>query len=301
MTSFVPQFSQGPYSGIASPADSLEFPALFDYDAARDDITYSAENEPILGISGDGQLITVNLDSDSPHVLISASTGGGKSTVARSIAAQMLRNGSVATVLDLKRHSHRWAKNLPNAGYAQTIREIGNAWVELGQIVHKRNAIVENWPGSIETAPVGPRIIILFEEMNATMGMLRQASKRIPEDDYNAIDGFNDVMFMGRAAKMHVVAVAQLATFRAMGGSEVLENFNNKVLIRYSPTAWRYLAADCGKRIAAPEEPGRGMVCYGGKARKTQLLYLTEEEAAQLARTPYAIAQSNSVPRIGAS
>lgn len=301
MSNFIPDaaFSRGPYSGISSPADSLHFPDLFDYEAARDDITYSAENEPILGISGDGQLIRVNMDSESPHVLVSASTGAGKSAVARSISAQMLRTGSVCTILDLKRHSHRWAKSLPNVGYAQTIREIGNGLVELGQVVHMRNKIVEEFPGPVEEAPVGPRIIVIFEELNATMGMLKQASKRIPDDEYNALDAFNDIMFMGRAARVHVVAVAQLATYRAMGGAEVLENFNNRVLIRYTPTAWRYLASDCGTKIAAPVEPGRGVVCYGGKARKTQLLYLTEEEAAALARAPYAVTQPNSVPRIG--
>lgn len=300
MTSFVPQFSQGPYSGIASPADSIHFPALFDYDAARDLISYSPENEPILGISGDGQPITVNLDSDSPHVLVSASTGAGKSAVLRALAAQMMRNGSVATFLDLKRHSHRWAKNLPNAGYAQTLPEIGNALVEIGQEVHRRNAIVEDWPGTVETAPVGPRIIVVFEELNATFDSLKQLSKRIPEGTYNALDAFGDIMFMGRAARVHVLAVAQFAEARAMGGSAIRENFTTRILIKYSKQAWTMLAWDCGLPIAAPEEPGRGMVCYGGKARKTQLLYLTEEEAAQLARSPFAVAQANSVPRIDA-
>lgn len=299
MNSFIPPFANGPYSGIASPADSLHFPELFDYESARDLISYAAENEPILGISGDGQPITVNLDSDSPHVLVSASTGAGKSAVLRGITAQMLRNGAVATILDLKRHSHRWAKSLPNVGYAQTLPEIGNALVELGREVHRRNAIVEEWPGSVETAPVGPRIVVVFEELNATYDSLKQLSKRIPQGTYNAMDAFGDIMFMGRAARIHVVAVAQFAEARAMGGSAIRENFTTRILIKYSKQAWTMLAWDCGLPIAAPEEPGRGMVCYGGKARKTQLLYLTEEEAAALARAPYAVTQPNSVPRIG--
>src|SRR5262249_22324429 len=125
-------------------------------------------------VDGTGKPISVDLDSDSPHVLVSASTGGGKSVLLRSVASQMMANGAIATFLDIKRHSHRWAKNLPNAGYASTLPEIGNALVELGKEVHRRNEIVEQWPGTVETAPVGPRIVVVFEEMNATMTQLKE-------------------------------------------------------------------------------------------------------------------------------
>jgi hypothetical protein len=289
-------FSQGPYSQMATPSTSLGFPDKLTYEACEDLIQYAAESAPMLGVDGTGAPMAVDLDSDSPHVLVSASTGGGKSVLLRGIAAQMMANGAIATFLDVKRHSHRWAKNLPNAGYAATLPEIGNALVELGKEVHRRNEIVENWPGTVESAPVGPRIVVPFEELNATMSQLKELSRRIPKGTYGAIDAFRDIAFMGRAAKVHLVAVGQFMDARTMGG-DVRECFSTRILIRYTKNTWTMLAWDCGLPQAAPAEPGRGMVCQGGKARETQFLYLTEEQAAAMARGPHTTAQTTSVVR----
>lgn len=292
--SFIPQFEHGPYSGIPSPTQSLEFPSVYDLTTAQSAVFNAPENAPVLGVNGEGEPVSVDLDSDSPHILVSAASGGGKSVIQRTVAAQVLRNGGVATILDVKRHSHRWAKNLPNVGYAQTMTDVGNALVELGREVHRRNEIVDNFPGPIDEAPVGPRILVVFEEMNATMSQLRQLSRRIPDGTYDALDAFRDIVFMGRAAKVHVSAVAQFADARSMGGPEIRENFNNRILIRYTKQAWTMLAYDCGVPIAAPEQVGRGMVCRSGKARQTQFLYLTEEQAAAMARAPFQRSESNA-------
>ncbi len=290
-------FASGPYSQMSTPSQSLGFPDILTYEAAAGLIQHAPESAPLLGIDGTGAPIGVDLDSDSPHVMVSATTGAGKSVVLRGIAAQMMANGAVATFLDVKRHSHRWAKSLPNAGYAATLPEIGNALVELGKEVHRRNEIVENWPGSIETAPVGPRIVVVFEEMNATMDQLKELTKRIPRGNYDAFDAYRDIAFMGRAAKVHMIAVGQFMDARTMT-SAVRECFSTRILIKHTKQTWTMLAWDCGLPQTAPDHRGRGMVCQGGKARETQFLYLTEEEAAALARSPYAVSQSTSVARI---
>ncbi|MEU3052253.1 P-loop NTPase family protein [Streptomyces griseus] len=274
----------GIYSGLATPTASLHFPTRFDYETARELIESAFESAPLLGVDGDGNAISVCLDDDSPHILVSAASGGGKSVLLRSIASQVMGNGGQAVFLDLKRHSHRWAKNLPNALYAQTLPEIGNALVALGAEVHRRNEVVENFAGPIEEAPVGERLVVVFEELNATMSQLQALDKKLPRGSYGALDAFRDIMFMGRAAKVHVVAVAQYATCAALGGGDIRENFSTRILIRYTKQAWTMLAYDCGLPQPAPEETGRGMVCRGGKARQTQFLYLTEEEAAEIAR-----------------
>jgi DNA segregation ATPase FtsK/SpoIIIE-like protein len=279
---------------MPSPTQSLEFPSIYDLTTAQSAVFNSPENRVVLGVNGEGEPVTVDLDAESPHILVSSATGGGKSVIQRSVAAQVLNKGGVCTILDVKRHSHRWAKNLPNVGYAQSMTDVGNALVELGREVHRRNAIVDNFPGPIEEAPVGPRIMIIFEEMNATMSQLKELSRRIPQGTYDALDAFRDIVFMGRAAKVHVSAVAQFADARAMGGSDIRENFNNRILIRYTKQAWTMLAYDCGVPIAAPEQVGRGMVCRSGKARQTQFLFLTEEQAAAMARAPFQRSEQRS-------
>lgn len=269
-----------PYAGVSTPQKG--FPSVLPLNEATDWLDETSPSSVLLGVDSLGKPIRVDLDSESPHILISAPTGRGKSAIARSVAVQRLARGDQIVVLDVKRHSHRWAQQLaPNVHYAKSVQEIGFALVNLGRELHRRNYIVDaldhNRP--ISEAEVGPRIIVIFEEMNATMKSLLAMDKRVAEGTYKAHQGLEDVSFMGRAVQMHLISFAQLATFRASGGSEIVENYGTRILVGHSTQAWRYLASDCGKPITAPEEHGRGIVCQGGKARETQLLWVPEESA----------------------
>lgn len=272
-----------PYAGVSTPQKG--FPSILPWNEATDWRAELPDTSVLLGVDGTGHPLNVDLDAESPHVLISAPTGRGKSAIARSFAVQRLMLGDIVVILDIKRHSHRWAQRLaPNVHYAKSAQEIGGALVNLGRELHRRNHVVDEFDYDRPTseAPVGPRIIVVFEEMNATMKSLTALDKRLPEGSYTAHQGLEDVSFMGRAVKMHLISFAQLATYRASGGSEVIENYGTRILIGHSPQAWRYLASDCGKPITAPEEKGRGIVCQGGKAREAQLLWVPEEESGAM-------------------
>lgn len=281
------QFTDGIYSGLSTPQGSLHFPEVLDWNEAKGFIYDCPESQVMLGVDGDCEPVYFDFDNDSPHVLINMGSGGGKSTLARGIATQALTKGANVVFLDAKRHSHRWAKNLPGVHYAQTFTEIGDALVSVGMELHRRNEVVDDFPGPIEEAPVGERIIVVFEEMNATMDALKSMSRKLPEGSYDAMDALKDIMFMGRAAKIHVVAIAQFASAEAMGGSAIRENFGYRILARYTKQAWTMLAYDCGVPQPAPKEKGRGRICHGGVARETQFLYLTEEQCAALVRAAY--------------
>lgn len=268
-----------PYSGVSSP--QKDFPSALPLNEATDWIGDMGPSEVLLGVDGIGRPLTVDLDSESPHVLVSAPTGRGKSAIARSVAVQRLARGDLVMFLDIKRHSHRWAQRLaPNVHYAKSAQEIGGVLVNLGRELHRRNQVVDDFDGPIPEAPVGPRIIVVFEESNATMHSLKALDKRLPDGNYTAQQALMDVSFMGRAVRIHLVSFAQLASYRASGGAEIIENYGTRILVGHSSQAWRWLASDCGKPVTAPEEDGRGLVCRGGKARECQLLWVPEESAA---------------------
>ncbi|MFI7020945.1 helicase HerA domain-containing protein [Streptomyces sp. NPDC050164] len=71
------------------------------------------ESAPLLGIGTGGKTVAVDLNVESPHILVNASTGGGKSVTLRCITCQMLHHGSQAFILDYKRISHPWARGIP--------------------------------------------------------------------------------------------------------------------------------------------------------------------------------------------
>lgn len=263
--------SPNPYSGMGSK--SSDIPDLVT------DMPDSLPSGVTLGIGADGP-VTVDLDSESPHILVNAPTGQGKSAVARSVAVQRLVQGDLVIVLDKKMHSHRWARDLaPNAFYADTEPAIGSALVNLGFELHRRNQVVRDHVGDVGEADVGPRIVVIFEETNATLTQLGVLDKTVAAGGYKALDAFRDLMFMGRAVKMHVIAFAQLASYRSGLTADLIENFGTKVLIDASMKAWKWLVPECGAYRSTPEVKGRSLVCRGSKAREAQLLWVPEEDA----------------------
>jgi len=262
-----------PFSGLGGQSSNIPDFVTFD------DIPAPSASSLALGV-GVGGAVTVDLDSESPHILVNAPTNKGKSTIARSVAVQRLSQGDVVVVLDRKMHSHKWARGLePLVHYADTTELIGSGLLNLGRELHRRNQVVKAWDGPLEEAPVGPRVIVLFEETNATLTHLKALDRN--QGGFGALDAFADLAFMGRAVKMHVIAFAQLASYRSGLTADLLENFGTRVMVGYSDKAWKWLAADCGRYQVAPAGVGRGMVCQSGRARETQLVFMPEESAAE--------------------
>ncbi|MGH7733185.1 MAG: helicase HerA domain-containing protein, partial [Gemmatimonadales bacterium] len=148
--------------------------ALFAEADVRQLVLDAGESAPLIGLGPQNRVVSIDLDSESPHVLVSASTGGGKSVITRTMVAQMLHNGGQTVVLDFKRHSHKWCRGLPSVRYCRDIAEIHDALVELGREGHRRNIVVDEWDGDEREAPVGPRLGILLEEANATVSKLKR-------------------------------------------------------------------------------------------------------------------------------
>lgn len=261
------------------------------------------ESAPLIGLSHRGKAVSVDLDAESPHVLVSAGTGGGKSVILRAIFAQLLKNGAIGAVLDRKRHSHKWVRGLSGVGYFREIEDIHDALIALGEEGERRNRIVDDWDGDDKDAPVGPRQAILLEEANATIGKLKRYWTKIrdPKTDPKespALDALGEILFMGRAVKMHVLMVAQSATANALGGPEMRENFATRILARYTRNAWNMLVPEVQPSPKSTRHVGRAQVVLGGVAHETQVVFFTPEEArawSELGRTVTA-SQGHTTP-----
>jgi hypothetical protein len=243
----------------------------------------AAENAPVVGLGIRRKVIALNFDLDAPHILLSMGTGGGKSTFSKMIACQILGNGGFVIFLDKKRVSHMWADGLPNVAYCRELEDIHNALVILAMEGMRRFRILEANGGDEECLKNLPRIYVVFEEMNATMDALKRYWQNIrkPTDPRTspAIDGFNDVTFLGRQAKMNACAIGQSGTVRMFGGyPEGRENYGMRFLGRYSANAARMLCPDV-KLPPASRILGRVMMYLGGDAEPVQPCYLSAQQA----------------------
>jgi hypothetical protein len=244
--------------------------ALFKDPKVRELVAKAPESAPIIGLGSGGRIVSVDLDADSPHILVNASTGGGKSATLRCIACQMLHG-------------------IDGVTYCRDIADIHDQLIELGQLGRLRTRIADELGIEADPKAIGPRVLILLEEINATMKQLARYWEKIRESGdpkvSPAVDALNEILYMGRQLRMHVLLVAQSATARALGGPEVREQFATRILARYSVNAWRMLAPEVHPAPKSTKHHGRAQVVMGGSARETQVLFFTETEAREWATT----------------
>lgn len=276
----------GPFTPSGDPVNA-EFPERLDYDDAWQTMWSLPESEYLLGVDGSGKPVTLDVTKDSPHMMVSAMSGAGKSVIARAIASQALVKGAVVAFCDIKVISHLWANGLPGVNaYAEEIHDVANVLVSAGALIRQRNKVIKAFPGDPMEALHGePRIIIVVEELNSMMEELREYEKSLPPRGvYKPTRAFGDIMNMGRAAKVHVVAVGQYVDATVIP-KRWRESFGVKGLIKHSKDTWQMLAWQAGYPPPAPQHPGRGFVVNGERAIMTQFLYMTEEECAMMVRS----------------
>jgi hypothetical protein len=205
----------------------------------------------------------------------------------RGLIAQWLHNGTQVTLLDGKRVSQSWCANLPGVTYCRAGEAMHNAILEFAADVDRRFGILEDAdPEADQSAiDVGPRQVLVFEEQNIGMQMLREywAAVRTKDDPKRspALSALDYILCAGRQAKSHVVSVAQLFTVLACGGNPAArENYGARVMARATRNAWLMLAPECGPNFPRmTKRRGRMQLALSGDVTEVQVALWTEKEA----------------------
>ena len=125
--------------------------------------------------------------------------------------------------------------------------------------------------------------------MNAASEMLRDYWAMTREKDSPkrspAITALKHLLFTGRSARVHVVAIAQRLDAQLVGGGSGRENFNVRCLSRFSAQAWKMLASDAGPVPKRSRVVGRWHVVKHGGAVECQVVWITDEQARSWARS----------------
>jgi hypothetical protein len=266
------------------PPSSVRFARVADLMAA------AAITAPLIGIGRGNRPVYAELDSDSPHVALSMGSGAGKSATTRTMVAQVLAKGGIALILDIKRLSHAWARGLPNVRYCRDIGDIHDALLWVGVEIDRRNRVADDGAdinGDTDGVYVGPRMIILAEELNATSQRLATYWRQVKAKDdparSPAVDALADALFMGRQIQVNIFAVAQMLTAQTAGGPAARENMGIRVLGRFTQNNARMMVPEIVPLPKSSRHRGRVQVCVGGEAEATQVAFLTPGEARDLA------------------
>jgi hypothetical protein len=255
----------------------------------RDLLRKIAPTALLVGLGRGREPVCWELDADSPHCCLSMGSGGGKSATARALVAQHLARGGVALILDVKRLSHAWARGLPNVRICRDIAEIHEALIWLQGELDRRNAKADegsDLDGNTDHVDIGPRLLVVAEELNATAVRLSKHWAKIKgKDDPKtspAVEALGDALFMGRQVRVNVIAIAQMLTARTVGGGEARENLGCRILARFTLNNWRVLVPEVWPAPRSSRHRGRMQVCVSGDVRETQGIFLTPAEAREL-------------------
>jgi hypothetical protein len=226
--------------------------------------------------------VAISLRDDSPHIAVSAGSGAGKSVFAQLIAVQILARGGRVTILDRK-GSHRWALGQPGVDYCTRPEQMHDALIRKSVLADERNTLAMHEEDDWDP---GPRELVICEELNATIGQLMNHWAEVREKGEPkrspAVAALADLLFMGRSAKVNVLAIAQMLTARAIGGPEARENFGIRCLARYTANNWKMLVPEASMPRAS-RSLGRWQVVIGGQATEVQVAYLTTAQSRALA------------------
>jgi len=286
------------WRGVAGPKPQLKWaesppaPDLVTLEMVRELIEGAPEGVLVLGRGKGSEGVQVSIARESPHLLINGPTNSGKSVVVRSITAQFLFHGGFAVLMDHKELSHTWADSrdgtLPNIAYCRSDAEIHHMLLWLQKEMRRRNAVARagaRRDGRID-ANVGVRLLVVCEELNVMAARLAAYWReiRVPGDPLRspAVIALNELLFMGRQVKMHIVQAAQRAEANAVGGGAARENMVGRVMIgKCTPKTWKMLASEFEMPPMRVKQ-GRGFLVTDS-VHEVQTTWMTEQEAWDLA------------------
>lgn len=293
---------------LSGPAPTLTLtasvppPDRVTLDDLRDAIGSTKHDELVLGLGRKRAPVITSLSGDSPHIGLSMGSGAGKSVTAMLLGAQVLHKGGLVVILDIKMVSHMWARDLPNACYARTVQEIHETLLWLQAELDRRNEVAwvaADVEGEIR-ANVGPRILVIAEELNMCQQRLKAYWRSIREKDdptrSPAAEALDQLLFAGRQARMNVLMIGQRLSSAASGGGDARENLSVRVLGRYTAATWRMMCPELAY-VPSSRHPGRVTVA-DHRARDCQVGILTGREAQQVALSGVVAAAPPGMPYV---
>jgi hypothetical protein len=229
--------------------------------------------EIILGLRAGGDVESIDLNAEAPHAAFSGTTKSGKTEATKNAGAQWCYHGGLVLCLDYKLISHMWADQLPSVAYARDPDEIHAAMMWLAWDEYDANGVIVK-PSELTrrkrillaakragtTPDLGPPILILGEERNATNRVIRRHWRRTGgRGGAPALEALDESGETGRELLVHVWHVAQRLSAKASGSDgsrDAMENIGAIITKDAKEATWK-LIGDGHPQPPKSGHPGR--------------------------------------------
>lgn len=243
-------------------------PVAVDFTAMTVTVESVSADAVVMGAGTRGQVVTFDLAMESPHLLLGAGSGAGKSELLAWLIGQFMRRGYGVLCLDAKFVSHMWLRRIPGVLYAAEAEELHDAllWLD-GELLRRARFVSSGGdPGTLVP------LVAVLEEMNGATNRLRTYWKQ--ECDGKgmspALTALANLSAMGRELLVHILMAGQSATAKASGGTESRESFGGRALARATANQWRMLAPQIRPAPLKHGKPGRWHLVVGDSLKEFQ-------------------------------
>jgi hypothetical protein len=243
---FVGEASMLHYAKRSTIPDKVPFASV------RDLIERAPESKILLGIAAGDEPFWLNFDSDSPHFLISAGTGGGKTSMQRSVGAQCLYKGHEVYVFDPKHLSHIWTRGRANVTVVSEPAAMHALFLELAGTLEDRKRETDGLTYK-DPIPTWQRQVVILEELSVAVADLRawwqSPAGGSHKGEPPSIAALRKILNQGRFLMINIVAGANRFDANKTGGGDARDQYAWVGLAEHSKHVVEMLAK------GAPVEP----------------------------------------------
>lgn len=270
----------------------IDVDEVLTYDAVREVMLAQGPGNLYLGHTRRGDPVTVNLDTDSPHILYSASTGRGKSATLRLLIAQLIEQGAWIDICDVGRFSLSEFKDVDGVTVTTNVAKIQDVIETFAQEMGERMDRVEEQPWDQQDAyrKNFVRRVLVIEEANSFYAQVMRYWEQTKPAGAKAkppvFGTLSEVLSMARKVRMHVLLVGQRIGADIIGGGNNRENFGVRLLANPTLQTWRMFAEGKMPPGARTRKAGVVVLIFAGEQEIVKQAFLTQAEALEHASNP---------------
>lgn len=270
--------------------DIPEPPAEVRYDAIKELMAALPAGTLFLGLDTRHRPVTVNIDTETPHIGLSMGTGRGKSVLFRLLIAQLLAQGADITVLDVGQISLHEFKATEGVRIEW---DVAACWdqvtlfkQEMGERLTKlREAEEEEWPAIMAT---WRRKVLFIEELNNFYAESKRYWDEIRTSKDPAtppvLNDLTQISVMARKVLMHLAVSSQRLEAKLISAA-ARGQMGLRVLANPSAADWRMLGEGKRPRASYSRRAGRVAAVFAGEATALQVGHIHKAEAREYIAT----------------
>lgn len=226
--------------------------------------------------------IVIDLDADTPHVLLSMGTGAGKSATLMLMITQLIAKPDIERIIiiDPKRRS----LNIFAKVEGIWIYRDASTWEEAidffyDEMERRKNDGDDEADEDHEVKY--PRWVLVLEELNTFAELSKQYWDEIRPKGSNKtppwIKKIALILFQSRQFNMNIIADGQEVTAETVGSNAARSQFGFKALSRFSPQVYKQLTGG-SKPPKVRNVIGRHLLIHYGNEKQVQAVFMSKKE-----------------------